>query len=365
MNILFLTTHLNTGGITSYLLTLGEDLVKAGHQVFIVSSGGDCEEGFLQAGMHHTTIDIRTKSEASLKLWLNAGKIQNLIRKENIHIIHAQTRVTQVLGAFLSQITGVKMVTTCHGFFKPRWFRKTFPCWGQGVIAISKPVYNHLRGDFGILPDQIHLIANGIDLSRFSMTKPDQKRQLRQKWQMDDAPLIGIIARLSDVKGIDVLLKGMPLILKVIPKAMLIIAGEGPDEEYLQRITRDLLLEDHVRFMPTINKTHELLGAFDVFAMPSIMEGLGLSVIEAQACGIPVVASKVGGLIDLIEDGINGYLVPVNDPEALAGRIIDVLNTPQKAQLMAEAARDGVEQNFSAQRMTKETIKVYEKYSRC
>lgn len=94
------------------------------------------------------------------------------------------------------------------------------------------------------------------------------------------------------------------------------------------------------------------------------MEGLGLSVIEAQACGIPVVASRVGGLVDLIEDGKSGYLVPVNDPQALADRIIEVLNGPQRSRDMARQARSNVEQHFSAEMMLKKTLEVYEQYSR-
>ena len=96
--------------------------------------------------------------------------------------------------------------------------------------------------------------------------------------------------------------------------------------------------------------------------MPSLMEGLGLSVMEAQACGIPVVASRVGGLVDLIDDGRSGYLVAINDPAALARRVIEILRYPNQAKIMADQARINIERHFSAQMMAKETIKVYEMY---
>ena len=117
MNILFLTTHFNTGGITSYILTLGEALVKSGHKVWVASSGGKDVARLELAGMRHVQINIRTKSEISPKLGLSFVPLKDLIQKEGINIIHAQTRVTQVLGFFLSRLIGVKMVTTCHGFF--------------------------------------------------------------------------------------------------------------------------------------------------------------------------------------------------------------------------------------------------------
>ncbi len=359
MNILFLTTHANTGGITSYILTLGEGLVKSGHKVLVASSGGDCAPRMEAVGIRHVTINIRTKSEAHPKLWLSLPLLNSLVRREDINIIHAQTRVTQVLGAALSRLSKVAMITTCHGFFRSRWFRKTFPCWGEAVVAISKPVARHLIMDFAIPPEKIHLIFNGIDLNRFVMANDQQRRSVRQKWNIGDTPLIGIIARLSDVKGINILIKAMPFILKEVPLANLMIIGQGPQEDILKKMTRDLSLTAHVYFKNTINQTHEILCAFDVFAMPSLMEGLGLSVMEAQACGIPVVASRVGGLVDLIEDGKNGYLVASNDVAALADRIIDVLRDHQQAQLMAQQARLNIERHFSAQIMVQETLKLY------
>ena len=371
MKILFLTTHFNTGGITSYILTLGGALVKSGHEVWVASSGGDNVARLEAAGMRHVQIDIRTKSEVSFKVGLSYGPLDRLIRKEGIHIIHAQTRVTQVLGFFLSRARGVAMVTTCHGFFRPRWFRRMFPCWGVAVIAISKPVAHHLSADFGVAKDQIHWVANGIDLDRFVMTNDQMRREARQRMDMGatpligiNTPLIGIIARLSDVKGIDILIKAMPLVLKEVPSANLLIAGQGPEEAALKKLTQDLRLSAHVHFKSTAHQTQDLLCVFDVFVMPSLMEGLGLSVIEAQACGIPVVASRVGGLVDLIEDGQSGYLVPINDPAALASRIIEVLRNPRLSKIMTQQARLNIEQHFSAQRMVIETLKIYEQYSR-
>ena len=95
------------------------------------------------------------------------------------------------------------------------------------------------------------------------------------------------------------------------------------------------------------------------------MEGLGLSVMEAHACGIPVVASRVGGLIDLIEDGKTGFLVGVNDPAALADHIMEVLRNPRQAKMMAGQARSNIEKYFSVELMLKQTLGVYEKYSGC
>ena len=182
---------------------------------------------------------------------------------------------------------------------------------------------------------------------------------------INEIKLIGIIARLSDVKGISVLIKAMANVLIEIPSANLMIVGQGPEESALKKLTQDLSLTAHVRFENTINQTQELLPVFDVFVMPSLMEGLGLSVMEAQACGIPVVASRVGGLVDLIEDGKSGFLVESNDPTALAKRIIELLHNPLEAKMMANQARLNIEQRFSVDLMLNKTLEAYEQYSRC
>ena len=232
------------------------------------------------------------------------------------------------------------------------------------MIAISKPVARHLKEDFKVPESKVHLIANGIDLKKFQMAAEGMRQESRQRYALGNDALIGVIARLSDVKGIDQLIKAMPLVLKEVPEANLLIAGQGPQELELRKLTDLLGLKACVHFKDTVNQTQELLHAFDVFVMPSMMEGLGLSVIEAQACGIPVVASRVGGLIDLIEDGKSGYLVAPKDTAALADRIVRVLKDKQGARAMVLAARQNIEEHFSAQQMLQGTFKFYEQYLR-
>lgn len=355
MNILLMANHFNTGGITSYLLNLSRGLSAQGHKVWIVSAGGNCV-GLLSPGVEHVRMDIRVKSEVHPKVWLALAALAALVKQEKIGIIHANTRVTQVMAALVSRRTGVPFVSTCHGFFKPRFFRRLFPCWGRGVIAISKGVREHLLSDFHLDPARVYLILNGIDVEQF-------KRSLLQR-PAQAGPVVGIIARLSDVKGIDVLIKAFPAVRAQFAQAKLWIVGEGPQEKYLRGLVEGLGLAGCVRFEPVVNRTADILPMFDVFVMPSLQEGLGLSVIEAQAAGIPVVASNVGGLPDLIEDGKTGMLAPVGQSDALAQKIIAVLKNPAQAAAMAAAARAQVEQNFSLTRMTQETIGFYAQNTR-
>jgi len=361
MNILFLTTHLNTGGITSYLLTLTKELIRQGHRVYLATSGGNQQDDFTFAGAEHLFVDIKTKSELNPKLYFAIEKIKRYMAQKNIHIIHAHTRVTQVMGWFLEKTTACPFVTTCHGFFRPHWGRRVFPCWGEAAIAISQPVKEHLEKDFKVGPEKIHLIMSGLDLSKFSVSREDYRKERRRLMGLDGYQLIGIIARLSDVKGHDILIRAMPKIIRQKMHTKLLIVGEGKEEAGLKELVAKLGLNDYVYFYPVMNKTVEFLEIFDVFVMPSLQEGLGLSVMEAQACGLPVVASDVGGLPNLIEHGKTGLLVPSQDSDALAEAILDLLNDRKKALALGRAAREFIEQNFSAQTMGAKTIAVYEK----
>ncbi len=355
---------MNTGGITSYLLNLTGGLIKLGHRVMVVSSGGDCVLALEAMGAKHLALDIKVKSEAHPKLWLALPRVKSLIAREQIDLIHAQTRVTQVMGSVLSRLTGKPMITTCHGFFRPRLFRRLLSCWGQGVIAISRPVKEHLLNDFKVDATRIHLVPNGIDLSQFEFTTPLLRQVKRQQWRITADPMIGIIARLSTVKGIDVLLKAMPEVLRFFPKAQLMIVGEGPEGERLKAMAFDLGLGEHVRFDPIVNRTSDVLPLFNIFVMPSLQEGLGLSVMEAQAAGIPVVVSNVGGLPDLVSEGQTGLLVNSGDAASLAGGIVRMLKDPIEARRMAQQARLCIETTFDATTMAQATVKVYEEYTR-
>src|SRR3989338_11650593 len=140
MNILHIANHLNTGGITSYLLTLAKGMKERGHNIYIASSAGTKLKQFSEKGVNFISIPIKTKNELSPKIIFSMIKLSGIIKNNNINVIHTHSRTTQVLGCLLSKVTGVSHIFTCHGFFKRRIFRRIFPCWGKKIIAISEQV---------------------------------------------------------------------------------------------------------------------------------------------------------------------------------------------------------------------------------
>lgn len=361
MNILFLSTHLNTGGITSYLFTMTKGLLHRGHQVHVVSSGGNMEKEFLSIGAKLLTLNIRTKSELDPKIYLALKPLRRYIQENKIDIVHSQTRITQVMGTLLKRFDRTPYLSTCHGFFKTRLSRKLVPCWGDAVVAISKAVEEHLIDDFAVAGEKVVLIESGIDLQEFAFVDDAMKREHRKRFGLGDEPIVGIVARLSDVKGPDILIEAMSKVVPLIPDAKLLLVGEGKMEGALRKMVERLNLAGNVRFFSIVNKTFEMLSIFDIFAMPSRQEGLGLSIMEAQAAGLPVVASRVGGIPSLIEDGKTGVLVEPENSSDLAEAIVKLFGDRDRLKEIGAAGRTFIQKTYSADKMVDKIEELYKR----
>jgi glycosyltransferase involved in cell wall biosynthesis len=359
MNILYITNHLNIGGISSYVLTLGSGLKKRGHNVYIASSGGQLLKNFTEAGFTYITIPINTKKEISPKIIFSLFKLRRAHDKYKFDIIHAHTRTTQVLGYWLGRLEGIAYLSTCHGFFKRRILRRIFGCWGKKVIAISEPVRAHLVSDFKVKEQDIAVIHNGIDIEKFARGALDEGRERKGKLGLKDGPVIGIVARLSDVKGHSYLIEAMKDVVGAFPQAQLLIVGDGKEKENLLRQVNKLNISGNIIFHPQVYDINEVLSVMDIFVMPSLKEGLGLSLMEAMGSGLAVVGSDIGGIKSLIQDGYNGFMVKPADASGLAVKILTLLRDNDKRQMLGQRAREFILRNFPQSKTIIETEGVY------
>lgn len=330
-----------------------------GHKVYIASSGGELTLKFIDNGITYIPIPIKTKQEVSPKILISMLQLSGVIKKYEIDIVHSNSRTTQVLGCLLERFYGVPHISTCHGFFKKRFFRKVFPCWGKRVIAISEPVKEHLIRDFKVDEKKIVVIHNGIDLNRFSASGIGHRASIKMNLGLDSGPVVGIVARLSDVKGHVYLIEAMRNVIDYVPEAQLLIVGNGKIRQELINLTQSLKIEKNVIFIPSVNDTRDVLSVMDIFVMPSIKEGLGLALMEAMASGLAVIGSDVGGIKTLIQDGHNGLLTSPKDPLALSKVILELLKDSQKRETLGDNAKVFISRNFSQEKMEEETQGVY------
>jgi glycosyltransferase involved in cell wall biosynthesis len=359
MNILYLTNHLNIGGITSYVLTLGSGLKQKGHNIYVASSGGQLLPQFKDLGIVYLPIPIKTKNEVSLKIILSLFKLLSVIKKNDIKLLHSNSRTTQVLGCLLNRFTGIPHISTCHGFFKKRFSRKIFPCWGQKVIAISEQVKEHLIKDFKVEEKNIVVIHNGIDVRKYRVQSTEYRVQKKRDLGLSAGPVVGIVARLSDVKGHIYLIEAMKIVLNTLPNTQLLIVGEGKMKEELKNRVNSGGIQKNVFFIPAVTDTKDVLQVMDLFIMPSLKEGLGLALMEAMALGLAVVGSDVGGIRSLIQDGINGLLAKPADSQDIARAILELLQDNNKRDTLGKEAQNFICRNFSQEKMVAQTEEVY------
>jgi len=361
MKVLLLTTHLDYGGIGVYTASLAKALKARGHDVSVASSGGALTNSLEQGGIKHIYMDMRTKSEFNPRIVTAIEHLTETFKKEKPDIIHAQTRVSQVIAGGVSRLTGVPYVSTCHGFFRPHLGRRVFGFWGRRAIAISEAVREHLVNDLKVKKNISRIVYNGVDANHFAKKLNQCDVQaFKARVGLKSGPVIGSIARLSPVKGHEFLIRAMKKVLADAPDAQLLIVGDGPCQRELVNLTLELEVGHAVFIEGSMPDTLIPLSAIDIFVLPSVQEGLGLALMEAMAASKPVIGSNVGGVYSLIKDGKTGLLVEPKDPQALSAAITQLLKDKKLAQEMGKTARALIEEKFSLEIMAEKVEEVYE-----
>lgn len=359
MRVLQVTTHVSIGGITGYIYSLSKALEAKGAGVVVASSGGDMEPAFARCGIPHRRLDIRTKFEFAPKVLRSAFAIARIVRDDRIDIIHAHTRVSQVAAALASRMTGVPYVTTCHGYFKKR-LRGVVDTWGAKVIAISAAVQAHLRDDLGVDASRIALVYSGVDAKRFSKDYSAKEiAAAKKELGLGGGPVAGTIGRLSPVKGQKYFIEALAQVIAKLPDAQGLVVGTGEEEASLRKIAASLGIRDRVRFVESCPDTHAYLSVMDVFVFPSVQEGLGIALLEALAAGRACVASRIGGIEDIVADGSNGILAGVGDSKAIAEAIVSLCSDEAKRRSMGDKGRALVKEKFTVEAMADGVMKVY------
>ena len=361
MRILHVNTHVNIGGIGQYIVSLTKALRSKGVECLVASSGGDLEAELIRSDIRHIRLDINTKFEFGPKVFCAASSLAQIIKEEKIDLLHAHTRVAQVVSSLASQYAAVKYITTCHGYFKPKLSRRLFDTWGEKVVAISDAVSEHLKNDFKVDAKRIEIIYNGVDVNRFSkIYSADEITRAKRSLSLHSGAVVGTMGRLSSVKGQKFLIEAMREVISKTDNIQCLIIGSGPEEAALKSLARTLGVEDHIVFTGAAYIDIPLyLSCMDVFVLPSIKEGLGLALLEAMSSARPCVASATGGICNIVKDGINGILTPVGDSGAIARAILKILNDSVLKNSIAANSRDFVKNKFSIDVMADKMMDLY------
>ncbi len=316
------------------------------------------------------------RSDGLLNLFL---RLRELFKKSKPDIVHIQYIAPGLIPIITARLSGVKTIfATVHQPGHPYGLKgklliriAAFLC--NVFFCCSKSVEESWFGD-GELYDpektnfrQKHFtIYNGVDMEKIKQIVDEAyQKKLRQLLKMEDVKVVGVVGRLRREKGQEVLLSGMPEVVRRIPNVMLLVIGDGPDRKILEWQVKNLNIAEHVLWFGKKDQEEvfQLYSIMDVVAIPSLFEGFGLIAAEAMAAGRPVVGTRVDGLSEIIDDGVTGYLVQVGDSRGLADALIDLLSNEEKRKTMGERGRKRAEGLFAMQHFTRSVISAYGHFS--
>jgi glycosyltransferase involved in cell wall biosynthesis len=306
------------------------------------------------------TEGVAMPSEWSLSaVWTLAG----ILKRERIQVIHMHTSHACTLGGWAARLAGVpaRVISRRVDFsVRSNPFRKVKYQWGvDRIVAISEGVRNVLAAD-GLDPDRIEVVRSGIDPRPFDPNYPAGEAR-REFGIPDGSPVIGCVAHFADHKGHRYLIEAAVRVAAAVPDVRFLLVGDGELRPAIELQIKELKLESHIVLTGFRNDVPRLLAAMDIVVLSSHLEGLGTSLLDAMAMARPVVATRVGGIPEMVEDGVNGYLVPPRDPAALAEALITLINRPDERKRLGQAGRTRMLQKFSAEAMVVATEAVYRK----
>jgi glycosyltransferase involved in cell wall biosynthesis len=346
VRLLFINQQLGYAGTSSYTLDLAVALRNMGAEIQIVTEGGPLRGVFVDLGFDSYQVKFNP---------LSFRKFLQFLREFNPELIHVQNQSSAHLGQRISRKLRVPHVVTVHRTPEPSSPQLMDPLL-LGLIATNEVIRESLVNDRGIPKSLIRVIHRGVDTELLS---PDSTSG-RQTTEGALIPVIGFVGRLARVKGQHVFLQAARRVLDLGIDAMFAIVGEGEEERALRKLAMTLDLESNVTFSPHMPNRRELYRTFDIVIVPTLKAGVGSCALEAMSMGKPVIASAVGELLHIIEDGKTGLLVPEGDEEALAAGMVELIRNPDLSRALGSQARDRITAQFALTPMVKSTQQFYE-----
>lgn len=279
--------------------------------------------------------------------WASLQTTCALIQSVGIDVLHAHLPNAHMLAALAGRMTGKPVVTTIHGRQLTMTDLEVHRCTGSRINVVCRQTYYHALG-LGVDADRISLIANGVD-TRLYHPAETRDPALRRELGVDDpeAPLVGLVGRLSWEKGPDHFVRLAAHAHRRAPNAHFVLVGTGPMHRELAAQIESERLSDRVHLAGLRDDLPRVYNELDLLASTSRSEAMPLALMEAMACGVPVVATRVGGIPDLVAHEVTGFLAGECDVEAAADAVVDLLATPGKRERMAHAARERALQRFN------------------
>jgi len=350
------------GGQSNRILTVCRGLVERGHAVTIAApDAGELVRRAREAGLATDGSMRFRRGLRPVSLLRDVLRMRRLLAGGAFDVIHTHGSQDSWIVALADLRRRVPVVRTKHNVFPIRDHFGNRWLYGRvfdRIICISQAIVEQCAQKPYIDRERLALIHSAADLDRFAAPDPAGVSAWREQWGAH-RPVLAMVGRLREEKGHRVLFEAVARLRGDYPRILLAVAGDGSLREDLQTRVTALGMADCVRFLGFRTDVPELLAAADLFALPSLSEGLGTAVIEAAAAAKPTVATFTGGIPDIIRDGETGRLVEPGNVDALTRALADVLADPAAAQCMGKAAQRFVREHFTTAALVEKTEAVY------
>ncbi len=349
------------GGSGIVATELGIALADRGHEVHFISYANPMRLDFFHDNIFFHEVEIPHYPLFEFHLYTLAltGKIIDVIKYEKLDIIHVHYAIPHAVSGILTkQIlpeSKVKLVTTLHGTditliglepaFAP--IVKYSIEQSDAVTAVSRYLKEKTVQNFSI-EKEIKVIPNFIDTNIY---KRNETCNLKKHFAPNGEFILMHISNFRQVKRVPDTVKILDEVIKSGMPAKLVLIGDGPERSETERVVRELGLEASVRFLGKQNALVELLSCADIFLLPSQSESFGLSALEALACGVPVVASSIGGIPEVVRHSENGYIAELGETARMAKYVVDLLGNPKKWKIFSENAIQSAKDNFESEKI--------------
>lgn len=360
LTILHTESSSGWGGQENRTVHEGVGLKRLGDRVIVLCR----PEARIKVKAEAAGLEVRTHA---LRSSFDIGAVRfvmNLIKKEKVDVVSTHSGKDSLICSVAARLSRRRpvIVRTRH-LALPITSKTSYSILPHKVVTVSEYVRKYLVEDRGIDRNKVVSIPTGIDLTRFD---PENVRDtLREDLGIDKGtPVVGTVAILRRKKGHHLLLDAIPGILKEVPGAIFVFAGEGPQRHNIEAKIKELNLDRHVFILGLRGDVPAVIAGFDLFVLPTLQEALGTSIIEASAMGKAVVATRIGGIPEVVDDNVTGMLVEPENPRALAAAVIKLLKNEKLRKSMGEAGRKLVEREYSTERMVERMHDLYNRLVR-